>query len=60
SGSGSPGEVVAIHNDEIEVAAADGSIKIARVRADAGKISASDYVSSSGLKVGDVLGDYLP
>lgn len=56
SGKGNPGEVIAIDDDGIEVAAGDGSIKIARVRADAGKIPAAEYVSTSGLKTGDVLG----
>ncbi len=56
SGGGNPGEVIAIDDDGIEVAAGNGSIKIARVRADAGKISASEYVEATGLKAGDVLG----
>ena len=53
SASGTPGEVVAIDNEGIEVAASGGSIKIARVRAEAGKVSAADYVSAAGLRVGD-------
>ena len=54
--SGEPGEVVAVDNEGIEVAASGGSIKIARVRAEAGKVSAADYVAVSGLKVGDKFG----
>jgi methionyl-tRNA formyltransferase len=56
NGDGAPGAVIAIDSDGFEVAAAEGSIKIGRVRADAGKVPASDYVSAAGLKVGDVLG----
>lgn len=55
-GDGAPGAVIAIDSDGFEVAAAEGSIKIGRVRADAGKVPALDYVSAAGLKVGDVLG----
>ncbi len=56
SGSGKPGEVIAADADGFEVAAAEGSIRIARVRADGGKVPAAEYVESSGLKVGEVLG----
>ncbi len=55
-GSGKPGEVIAIDDDGFEVAAGEGSVKIARVRADGGKIPATEYASQSGLKLGQILG----
>jgi methionyl-tRNA formyltransferase len=56
TGDGSPGEVISVDSEGFEVAAATGSVKVARVRADGGKIPAAEYVQQSGLKVGDVLG----
>jgi len=56
TGSGKPGEVLTVDDDGIVVAAADGAIRVQRVRADAGKIAASEYASASGLSVGDILG----
>ena len=53
--SGKPGEIVAIDENSFTVAASDGAIKIMRVRADTSKVSAGDYISSSGLSVGDEL-----
>ena len=53
--NGNAGEVVTVDADGFEVAAGEGSIKIARVRADAGKVSAADYAQSSGLSVGSML-----
>jgi len=55
-GSGQPGEVVCVDDNGIVVSAADGAIRIKRVRADGGKVTAAEYVASSGLGVGDVLG----
>ena len=56
TGNGRSGEVIAINDQGFEVAAQSGSINVTRVRADAGKIAAGEYISQSGLKVGDVLG----
>ncbi|MBX2868575.1 MAG: methionyl-tRNA formyltransferase [Acidiferrobacterales bacterium] len=56
NGSGNPGEVLRAEGNEIEIAAAEGSIVVTRVRADAGKISAEDYISKSGLEAGLILG----
>jgi len=55
-GSGKPGEIISIDDAGFEIATGAGSITVTRVRADAGKIPASDYVAQSGLKVGDSLG----
>jgi len=54
--SGKSGEVLSIDNDSFTVAANQGGVQIKRVRADAGKVTAPDYVAASGLAVGDVLG----
>ncbi len=54
--AGSPGEIVSIGDDSFVVATGDGAIEIRRVRADAGKVSAGEYVASSSLVVGDMLG----
>ena len=56
SGSGQPGEILQIDGQGIVAAAADGLIRIRRVRADAGKVAASEYAADSGLQVGDRLG----
>lgn len=53
--AGNPGEVLSI-DDGITVAAADGAVKIKRIRATAGKIPATEYAAKSGLKTGDMLG----
>lgn len=50
---GAPGEVIAIGDDGITVAANGGSILVQRVRPEGDKkISAKDFVTSSGLSVG--------
>ena len=54
--NGSPGEVIAVDDESFTVAAAEGAVRIMRVRADAGKVSAADYVASSNLSVGDRFG----
>lgn len=56
SGVGKPGEVLTVDDAGVVIAAADGAIKIKRVRADAGKIPAAEYAANAGLKVGDKLG----
>lgn len=54
-GTGAPGEVLAIGDDGVTVAANGGAIQLKRVRAGKGaKVSATEYAESSGLKVGDV------
>ena len=54
SGGGTPGEIVAVGADGMQVAARDGRILIKRVRAPGGqKISSQEYASSAGLKAGD-------
>ena len=55
-GVGKPGEVLRAEENEIEIAAGEGSIVVNRVRADAGKVSAEDYISQTGLKAGFILG----
>jgi len=55
-GDGTPGEILSVDNEGFIVAAGAGAIRLKRVRGDAGKIGAGEYVASSGLTVGDVLG----
>ena len=55
-GAGKPGEVLTVDDNGITVAAADGAIRIKRVRADAGKIPAAEYAAAANLKPGDQLG----
>jgi methionyl-tRNA formyltransferase len=54
--SGQPGEVVAIDDDSFTVAASQGAIRVMRVRADAGKVPATEYAASTHLSVGDRFG----
>ena len=54
--AGQPGEVVAIDDTSFTVAAGSGAIRIKRVRADAGKVPAAEYIASSGLKINQILG----
>lgn len=57
SGSGTPGEVIAIGDDGVTVAAGDGAINLQRVRPEGDKkLKAADFVSGSGLSVGARLG----
>ncbi len=56
SGSGKPGEVIAVDGDGFEVAADSGSIRISKVRAGAGKVAAAEYAREAGLRVGEILG----
>lgn len=53
--SGQPGEVVAVDDDGIVIATGDGGVRVRRVRGNAGKVLAAEYVTDSGLKVGDIL-----
>ncbi len=55
--SGEPGQVIALDDGGVVVATANGAIRISKLRADGGKITASEYATSAGLVVGDRLGD---
>jgi methionyl-tRNA formyltransferase len=54
--SGEPGCVISIDDAGAEIATADGSIRVMKVRADGGKLSAIEYAASAGLEVGSELG----
>ena len=55
--AGAPGEVVGVSDEGIVVAADGGGILIKRVRPhDAGKITAGEYIASSGIAAGARLG----
>lgn len=56
-GGGAPGEVIAIGDDGITVAAGGGAINVQRVRPDGDKkLKSADFVASSGLTVGTKFG----
>jgi len=55
-GSGTPGSVLALDDDGVVVATADAAIRIHKVRADAGKVTAGEYAAAVGLEVGSSLG----
>ncbi len=57
-GSGAAGSVLAVDDAGVLVATADGAIRIMKVRADAGKVSATEYASAAGLEVGMTLGSH--
>jgi hypothetical protein len=48
--------VLAVDDAGVLVATADGAIRLMKVRADAGKVSAAEYASAAGLEVGSTLG----
>jgi len=54
--SGEPGCVISIDDAGAEIATADGSIRVMKVRADGGKLPAIEYAASAGLEVGSKLG----
>lgn len=54
--SGSPGTVLSADDSGVTVATADGAIKIMKVRADAGKLSAAEFAAQAGLSEGSSLG----
>ncbi|MBX2837720.1 MAG: methionyl-tRNA formyltransferase [Gammaproteobacteria bacterium] len=54
--SGAPGEVTKVDADGFVVATGDGGLRVQRVRAEAGKVAASDYINRTGLSVGESLG----
>ena len=55
-GGGEPGSVVSVDDGGILVATADGAIRIMKVRADAGKLTAAEYAAEAGLEAGARLG----
>jgi methionyl-tRNA formyltransferase len=55
-GSGEPGSVLSIDEDGVLIATADGAIRVIKVRADAGKVTALEYATSASLEVGSKLG----
>ncbi len=54
--SGSPGTITAIDDAGIHVAAKGGEIVVQRMRADAGKVSASEFVEHTDLQVSEQFG----
>ena len=54
--SGEPGQVLSIDDSGAVIATGDGSIRVMKVRADAGKMAAADYAAEAGLEVGAKLG----
>jgi methionyl-tRNA formyltransferase len=55
-GKGAPGSVLQLDDSSIDVATADGAIRIMKVRADAGKLGAAEYAATAGIEVGSTLG----
>ena len=55
-GNGVPGSLLAVSDEGVDVATADGAIRIMKVRADAGKVTAAEYAASAGLETGARLG----
>jgi len=53
---GAAGSVAAIDDKGMVIALAGGSVRVGRVRGDAGKEPAAEYAARSGLAVGDQLG----
>jgi methionyl-tRNA formyltransferase len=51
--AGLPGEVLAVDEGGLVIAAADGALRIGRVRADGDKLPAGEYAQRSGIVVGD-------
>jgi len=54
--SGEPGTVVDMDDESFTIAAGTGAIRVRRVRADSGKVTATEYVASSQLSLGDRFG----
>lgn len=54
--SGLPGEVVAVDEDGFVIAAADGALRVGRVRVDGGKQPAVEFARRTGVAVGDRAG----
>ena len=51
-GTGIPGEVVSVSDEGVTVQANGGRILIERVRADEGKVPASEWANKAGITVG--------
>ncbi len=54
--SGEAGAVLSIDDDGMVVATADAAIRVIKVRADAGKLTATEYAAQAGLEPGSMLG----
>ena len=54
--TGQPGTALSISDEGILVATGDGSILLRRVRADAGKVTASEYAAATALATGEQFG----
>jgi methionyl-tRNA formyltransferase len=54
--SGAAATVLAVDDDGVVVATADGAIRVMKVRAEAGKVGAAEYAGAAGLDVGSTLG----
>jgi len=52
---GEPGAIVDISADGLRIALDGGTLRVGRVRADAGKEAAADFAARAGLAAGDVL-----
>jgi methionyl-tRNA formyltransferase len=55
-GSGEAGTVLSIDDSGAVVATGDGAIRVIKLRAEAGKVTAAEYAAESGLEVGARLG----
>ena len=55
-GSGEPGSVLSLDDGGAVVATGDGAIRVIKVRADAGKVTAGEYAAAAGLEAGSKLG----
>ena len=53
SDSGSPGHIIDVSDNAFVVACGTGGLKVKRVRADAGKISAGDFITARGVSTDD-------
>jgi methionyl-tRNA formyltransferase len=56
-GSGEAGTVLSIDDSGAVVATGDGAIRVIKLRADAGKVTAAEYAAESGLEIGARLGN---
>ena len=55
-GSGEAGTVLSIDDSGAVVATGDGAIRVIKLRAEAGKVTAAEYAAESGLEIGARLG----
>ena len=54
--AGRPGEIIAVDGDGFAIAAADGALRVGRVRVDGDKVAAGRYAEQARLAVGDHMG----